>query len=92
MSIPTPGISPDGNLAFLYRAAHDDVFRHELEANPAAVLANHGIQVDAETLPERITLPSKQELQQAFQLADGSVLDTIIDLIFRPWASEFGPN
>ena len=55
--------SSHGQLAILRQAAQDDHFRAALAADPEAVLARYGLQVDPDQIPSRITLPSKEAIQ-----------------------------
>lgn len=57
------GISNPSQTAFLQRFATDDQFRAELQANPSSALAEYGIQVDTEQLPENVSLPEADSVQ-----------------------------
>jgi len=76
-------LSP-AHLDVLRRAAHDDAFRGELARNPAAALAQCGIEFDAQ-LAARVALPEKQAIQ--------SVLDDITEPVtpgFIRWQGFLG--
>ena len=52
----------DGQLAFLRRITHDDLFRSVLEADPHRALAEYGLHLDPQAIPSRVELPSKRTL------------------------------
>jgi putative modified peptide len=56
-------ISDEEAHKFLDRLATDDDFRAELEQNPGAILRDHGIELDAENVPETVTLPPKDDIE-----------------------------
>jgi hypothetical protein len=65
--------------AFVDGLTHDD-FRKRLEHNPAEVLAEHGIELAPELIPDRVKLPQRKELEhlvgripggQGFRTEDG---------------------
>ncbi|MRW83878.1 putative modified peptide [Pseudoduganella sp. FT26W] len=51
--------------SILDKLASDDKFRAQLQANPVAALAQLGIKLSADQVPEEINLPSKAELATA---------------------------
>ncbi len=57
-------INDEEATEFLDRLANDDEFRAELEKNPRGVLLQHRIDLTHESIPESITLPSKEEIQE----------------------------
>ncbi len=48
---------------FLYRATHDPDFRARVEADPAGVLGEYGIDVAPETVPHLAQLPAPEDIQ-----------------------------
>lgn len=62
----------EGQLAFLQRIASDDQFRAAVEADPQAKLAEFGLHIDREDLPEQVSLPGKKALRDSAVLADAS--------------------
>jgi putative modified peptide len=56
-------ISDEDARKFLERLATDDDFRAELEQNPAALLRDHGIELQPENVPETVKLPPKDEIE-----------------------------
>lgn len=52
--------TPQAPIGLLARAASDDAFRAELQSNPAAVFARHGIQIDSTSRP---SLPGKKDYE-----------------------------
>ncbi len=48
----------------LDRLQNDSAYREKMLGNPAAALAEHGVDVDASALPAVRSLPSPQALQQ----------------------------
>lgn len=55
--------TPRQHTEFLRRLGTDDVFRDRLVKDPVRVLAENGIHVKPQDLPEKITLPSKEEFR-----------------------------
>ncbi len=60
----------EGQLAFLYRITHDDQFRTRLQTRPHDALAEYGLHLDPEDLPQKVTLPSKEALRDSPLEAD----------------------
>ncbi len=56
-------------LEIVQRLATDDAFRDEFESEPAAALAEYGIAVDPEKVPESVELPPKEELADLVEVA-----------------------
>lgn len=54
---------------FMERLASDDDFRAELQDYPTEVLADYGLEVPAELIPTPVTLPPKEEIQEALSAA-----------------------
>lgn len=52
------------------RLIEDPEFRERLETDTRAVLAEHGIQVTAESLPERVRLPEPDAIQEFLTLLE----------------------
>jgi hypothetical protein len=48
---------------FLRRLAEDDAYRRRLQNSPQKALAEANIVVPKSSLPERVTLPTKQEIR-----------------------------
>lgn len=71
--------------SFLGLLAQDDSFRAELIANPLAVLAEHGIQLDPKDLPAAIQLPTKEAVRALFEGDDESAAQEI-----KPWLGLLG--
>lgn len=63
-------LSPDQARAFVERVTSDDDFRAALTDDPGRVLAEFGIDVPPELLPEQVSLPSKHELEAIHQVFD----------------------
>ena len=60
---------PCGHHAFLRRAAHDPQFLDALQTDPQAALAEYGLSVDPEQIPDRVAPPSSER-----------ILDVLIDV------------
>jgi len=54
---------PHAPMGLLRRMADDDRFRAEVERDPVAALARHGVQLDPRHLPEQVALPTREALQ-----------------------------
>lgn len=69
-----------GYLPMLRRAALDDHFRAELEANPQAALARCGISIDPSIIPQHIALPEKGLLKRAVSAAEdeSDIFDPVV--------------
>ena len=65
------------SLDFLRQMAADDRLREDLERDPAVALARHGIQVDPETFPEKVELPSAEALRTALRFHCGEEAEAI---------------
>ena len=48
---------------FLYRVAHDPEFRAQVEADPAAVLRDYGVEISGETVPHLAQLPDPEDIE-----------------------------
>jgi putative modified peptide len=58
------GIATSGQLdKLLDRLGSDDAFREKFLGDPAAALAEHGVEVDPAAVPAVRSLPSKESLQ-----------------------------
>lgn len=77
----TANIDRDAARELLVRLSTEDGYRAELESDPQSVLASAGIEVTAESLPQTVTLPSKEKI------AD---LLPVVDDLIGPTASPFG--
>lgn len=53
---------PHAPMGLLRRLADDDAFRTEVENDPVAALAQHGVHLDPSYLPTQVTLPSQAAL------------------------------
>jgi len=71
-----------GSVALL-RATQGDGFRAKLQEDPASVLAQLGIEVDVEQLPESVALPSKQAVEGGLQQFAAGLFD-------KQWAPFIG--
>ncbi len=69
LSVPTAGADPLSRvpLGFLRQLAADDRLRAELEADPAATLARHGVRVPPEAIPAAVSLPSSEALDRVIR-------------------------
>lgn len=56
-------------IGLIEQLAEDDSYRSEFEANPRQALAEAGIEVTEEQLPEQVTLPEKDALRSYLKLA-----------------------
>ena len=57
--------TPEQAIEFLERLTDDDDFRTRYEQNTVEVLAEYGVQLPAEGLPEGIKAPSREALANA---------------------------
>ena len=55
---------------FLRRISEDDSYRDYLTKDPVNALAEHGISVSGDALPERIELPPKEHVNWLFRRSD----------------------
>jgi hypothetical protein len=56
-------ISPEQADDFLFRAAHDPEFRARVEADPAGVLREYGVEISDETAPHLAQLPGPEDIE-----------------------------
>lgn len=63
-------ITREDARAFMISLAEDDEFRSQFEANPREILAEAGIEVGDETLPETVVLPEKEEIRLLLDLLE----------------------
>lgn len=56
---------------FLYRVAHDPDFRSRVEAEPAAVLQEYGVEVSDTTAPHLVQLPAPEDIDALRQRLAG---------------------
>jgi putative modified peptide len=75
-------ITPEDARALLRSLAEDDGIRERFQSNPREVLAEHGIEVDDNQMPETVILPDKQEVLL--------FLDVLEQTGFSDVASAFG--
>jgi putative modified peptide len=77
-------IDMERHRTLLGMLANDDDVRARFEANPAAVLAEHGIDFDPANLPSPVKLPSKEELQQTMEERLKAAQDETVKMIPLP--------
>jgi putative modified peptide len=58
----------DNARKLLDRLAKDDEFRARMEADPVATFAEYGFTIDHAIAPNKITLPSKDEISKSIDL------------------------
>jgi putative modified peptide len=63
-------ISPRQAEELVDRLVNDTEFRERLAQNPTAELAQYGISIPPALLPERVELPSPDEVRQALDAID----------------------
>jgi hypothetical protein len=79
-------ISPRQAEELMYRLINDMGFRERLAQDPNAELAQYGINIPPALLPDRIELPSPDELRQAYEAVDADQLgDYGYQLLFLPF-------
>jgi putative modified peptide len=66
----------------LERLASDDDFRALMEKSPVAAFAEYGIHVDARVAPEKIVLPSKEEIDSDIELLSQQIEHSAGFIIF----------
>ena len=59
--------------ALILRLADDPAFREEFETDTSRVLADHGIEVGPETLPEQVTLPDPEAIKEFLDLVEAKI-------------------
>src|SRR5947209_4797777 len=57
--------TPRESLELLQKLGSDDTFRQRFQEDPHGVLRRHGIHIPAELLSSPITLPAKEDVQNA---------------------------
>jgi hypothetical protein len=57
----------------IVRLADEPAFRDEFERNTREVLAEHGIEVGPETLPEEVTLPDPDAIREFLDLVEAKI-------------------
>lgn len=62
--------TPDEAAEFLKRLSEDDAFRADYEKDPIKVLAEYGIEIGSEHVPEGITAPPKDVLMSVREQLD----------------------
>jgi putative modified peptide len=79
-------MSPQQADELVDRLVNDTEFRERLTQNPIEELAHYGISVSPALLPERIELPSPEELRQALNAIETGELGGYENYIwFRPF-------
>lgn len=81
--------SQQTRLALLRSLAESDGFRAQLERNPAAALAPFGLKIDAEQIPDHISLPEKEAVHQSLEHLP-ETWKTIGSLVDRAWGGFIG--
>lgn len=66
----------------LERLASDDEFRSKMESDPIAALAEHGFEVDPSIAPNKVQLPSKEEIRGNIELLSKQLEATNTWVIF----------
>jgi putative modified peptide len=92
-------LSPREAVAFLQRLASDDQFRDQFEKNPQEFLAENHIHLPVAEIPEKVVLPSKEELQRVLErvtlgeefVVPGGTQFIPLFLIFIAFFAFFGP-
>jgi hypothetical protein len=64
-------LTPKRAREFEDRLATEEEFRQRLEQSPNEVLAEYGIEIAPELIPEQVTLPTKEELSDLHESARG---------------------
>jgi putative modified peptide len=70
--------------ALLARLSSDDEFRARVVAEPVRALAEYGVDVRPEDVPERVTLPSKRALSAARARLSRETRDAVSHAKFSP--------
>lgn len=60
----TMTVTPSEARKFLEQLARDDAFRESVEADPLTALAGCGIQVTDKSVPKKVKLPDKTEIEK----------------------------
>ncbi len=67
-------ITPRRAVEFVRRLASDDDFRDEFERDPEKVLREYHIHLPQEYLPDQVTLPPKEDIEDRISSAEPQLL------------------
>ena len=70
LNAPSTGLAPttaSGSMALLQLMAQDRSLLSKLEKNPRAVLEAQGVFLGDQEIPQSVSLPSAEEIQEVFQ-------------------------
>ena len=65
MTFPSGRFADPNQAAFLQQLIDNPSLRQELETDPVATLGRFGIEMDPDTVPEQVQLPSEATIRSA---------------------------